>query len=152
MDLVMAKSAYWEDGTDNHGPFVGNGYDLCAFAYNNRNIYRMMIHHVTNTNIETHGSQARVEIYFICVIGLKDPNRDCFLCGRYKDLYEKRGEDWKILRRVAIWDWTQMHESASDWSAMNIALNGVNGGGRYPDDRIYKPWQPFFVSKVSGSK
>ena len=147
LDLDLLKDAYWEDGTDDHGAFVGNSHDFCDFALENKGIFKSVSHHMSNIQIELLGDQAKVESYFIAaqVIPGEDPDSDndqfWLLGGRYKDLYEKRGGIWKILHRACLWDWNQHQENQSAWDMFGLA-DHPNHGGFAPDDPIYGNWGP----------
>lgn len=145
LDIGLLKDAYWEDGTDDHGAFVGNSHDFCEFALANKGIFRSVSHHMSNIQIELMGDQAKVESYFIAahVIPDADSGKDQFwlLGGRYKDLYEKRSGLWKILHRVCLWDWNQHQENRSAWDMFELTDN-PNHGGFAPEDPIYGNWDP----------
>ena len=143
LDVNLLKDSYWEDGTDDHGAFVGNSHDFCEFAVASKGMFKSVSHHVSNTQIELLGNQAKVETYFIAahVIPGADSEEDRFwlLGGRYKDLYEKRAGQWKILHRVCLWDWNQYQASRSEWGKFGLA-DSANHGGFAPDDPIYGGW------------
>jgi len=144
-DLELLKDSYWEDGTDDHGQYVGSAHGFCEMSIDTRDMFRSVNHHIGNTQIEFIGdNQAKAETYFICVLVWADPDRtgedvDWFLAGRYRDLHEKRNGEWKILRRVCIWDWNQEHPHLSNWSRGGIPDNS-NWGKRSKDDPIYQAW------------
>jgi hypothetical protein len=110
-DIELLRDSYWSDSTDDHGAYVGTGWGFCEFAVAGKHLYRSCNLHIGNTQIELLGDQAKVETYFLCVIIWKNPEGhgdvNWFLGGRYKDLYERRNGEWKILRRVCLWDWNQ---------------------------------------------
>ena len=143
LDIDLLKDSYWEDGTDNHGAFVGNSHDFCEFAVASKGLFKSVSHHVSNIQIELLGNQAKVESYFIAahVIPDADSEEDRFwlLGGRYKDLYEKRAGQWKILHRVCLWDWNQDQASRSVWDKFGLT-DSPNHGGYAPDDPIYGSW------------
>lgn len=143
LDINLLKDSYWKDGTDDHGGFVGNSHDFCEFAVANKGVFKSVNHHVSNIQIELLGNRAKVETYFIAahVIPGADSEEDHFwlLGGRYKDLYEKRAGQWKILHRVCLWDWNQYQASRPEWDKFGLADN-ANHGGFAPDDPIYGSW------------
>lgn len=145
LDLDLLKDSYWEDGTDDHGGFVGNTHDFCEHAVATKGMFKSVNHHVSNTQIELLGHQAKVETYFIAahVIPGSGSQEDRFwlLGGRYKDLYEKRAGQWKILHRVCLWDWNQDLVDQTNWEKFDF-LNGPNRGNFAPDDPIYGGWCP----------
>lgn len=145
LDIDLLKDAYWEDATDDHGAFKGNAHEFCEFAVEGKGMFKDVSHHVTNTQIELLGDQAKVETYFLSVqvIPGTGSEKDQFwqLGGRYKDLYEKRLGKWKILHRVCVWDWSQHQESRPEWDKFGLD-DSPNRGAFAPDDPIYKDWHP----------
>ena len=145
LDIDLLKDSYWEDGTDDHGAFIGNAHDFCEFAVENKGMFKDVSHHVSNTRIELLGNQAKVETYFLSVqvIPGTESGEDHFwqLGGRYKDLYEKRAGRWKILHRVCLWDWSQYQESRPEWDKFGLT-DSPNRGAFSPDDPIYDSWCP----------
>ncbi|MEL7199829.1 MAG: nuclear transport factor 2 family protein [Pseudomonadota bacterium] len=145
LDLELLKDSYWEDGTDDHGAFRGNAHEFCEFAVQSKGMFKSASHHVGNTQIELLGSQAKVETYFLSVQVMEAPdaNGEQFwqLGGRYKDLYEKRAGQWKILHRTCIWDWSQFQDSRPEWSKFGLD-SSPNRGAFAPDDPIYASWHP----------
>lgn len=144
-DIDLLKDSYWEDGTDDHGGYIGPAHGFCETAVASKHFYRSVNHHVGNTQIEFVGdNQAKVETYFICVHVFADPDKtgkdvDWFLGGRYRDLYEKREGQWKILRRVCVWDWNQEHPHLSNWSRGPVPA--ISNYGKFaPEDPIYQEW------------
>lgn len=142
-DIDLLKDSYWPDATDDHGAWVGSGWGFCENTVAHKDLYKSCNHHIGNTQIELLGDQAKVETYFICVIIWNNPDGkghvDWFLGGRYKDLYERRNGEWKILRRVCLWDWNQEHPHLSNWGRGGFAEDS-NYGSPAPTDPIYQPW------------
>jgi hypothetical protein len=143
-DLATMKSAYWPDSTDDHGSFIGNGHEFCETAYNRRARLRSMNHHMGNTQIELLGDQAKCESYYLVASIWADPDGkgdvQNLVGGRYKDLYEKRDGEWKILRRVCVWDWSSDTPATVNWGRGKIPLTDINTGRWFPEDPIYSKW------------
>lgn len=142
-DIDLLKASYWPDATDNHGSFNGNAYEFCERSVAARHRFRNMNHHVGNTTYEFVGdNQAKVETYFLvqCTWILPDGDRHFMNGGRYKDLYEKRGSEWRILRRVCVFDWSQDAAAAPNWERSGTQLDALNTGRFSPDDPTYGPW------------
>ena len=57
LDIDLLKDAYWEDGTDDHGGFVGNTHDFCEFAVAGKGLFTSVNHHVSNIQIELLGEK-----------------------------------------------------------------------------------------------
>lgn len=143
-DLERIKDAYWPDAFDDHGMSVSSGHEFAEIAYRHHKDgpLKMCSHLVTNAQIELNGSQAKAEFAFMTVAVLTGENGvdyDHNSVGRYRDLYEKRGGEWKILRRTVIWEWNHDEPNAQNW-ARSLLPDCTNFGADYPDDLIYKQW------------
>jgi len=141
-DLAMMQSAYWPDGTDDHAAFVGNGREFCQWAYDGQKVSgHSALHHCSNVLIELDGeNQAKCESVFLYVMIFADKNVTKVTGGRYRDLCEKRDGEWKILRRVCIFDYAHELEGAKDFFGIfNMPATTVFGD-LYPNDPIYQEW------------
>lgn len=59
--------------------------------------------------------------------------RDLFINGRYVDRYERRDDEWRIIWRSELVDWTRDVPAADEWFVGSAMLPGA----RCPDDPIY---------------
>ena len=104
LDAELMKSAYWPEATDHHGVFVGNAMDFVDMCMTAHLHWRSTHHCIFNHSIELDpdGRHARGEIYNVTYLFQKDaPVLDTWH-GRYLDVYEKRGAEWRILERVCV--------------------------------------------------
>src|SRR5580658_3545693 len=64
-DLELMRSAYWPDGTDDHGNFSGNALEFTEFAVEVLKRFRVTMHFITNIAVTfpTDG-QAHADSYF----------------------------------------------------------------------------------------
>lgn len=139
LDIDLIKSTYWPDSFDDHGGYVGDGYGWADFIHDFRDRLNSCNHHVTNVLCEIEGNRAKRESMFNGVVVFKEPDVTFFHGGRYRDLCEKREGEWKILRRVCIWDWSDVRKTEPGWDIFGIPVNS-NWGSRSGDDPIYKDW------------
>jgi SnoaL-like domain len=138
-DVELMKSTYWRDSTDDHGSFVGSGHDWCEAAVAWKSVNYSVNHHISNVYSEIEGNRAKRESMFLVVVNFKDPAISMFQGGRYRDLCEKRNGEWKILRRVCIWDWCEQCPTQPGWDLVNTP-KVTHWGAYHPDDPIYKDW------------
>jgi hypothetical protein len=61
---------------------------------------------------------------------------DVIGAGRYLDPFEKRGDEWRILKRLVVTDWFRQYPDSADWSQGMLGIM-IDPGGRYPDDASY---------------
>ena len=106
-DRELLRSVYWEDATDDHGSFVGGGHAFAdRLAERLPQVYASTQHLLGQTWFASLDSRrALTETYFRATHAPHDPAAAGFIInGRYLDLLEKRGGEWRILRRELIFD------------------------------------------------
>jgi hypothetical protein len=108
LDETLMKSAYWPDATDNHGVFVGNAMEFSEMCMVSHLKWRSTNHCIFNHHIELDqdGSHGRGEIYNVTYLFQEGADVLDTWFGRYLDVYEKRGEEWRILERVCVHEGT----------------------------------------------
>jgi len=139
MDLELMKSTYWADGTDSHGRYEGSAHGWCEEAMRSLEVLVSCNHHISNVHSEIHGDRAKRESTFLVVTTYLDRSPTMFLGGRYRDLCEKRDGQWKVLRRVCVWDWNQKFDVDPGWAIMR-APSASYYGQFFPNDPIYDDW------------
>lgn len=135
-DLELLRTIYHPDGTDDHGSFSGN-----AMAFAETIIPSLQegildgMHTVTHCTIDVEGDFATSEAYYWAyqrthggeeaVTGFFGPDyaakakaegtidqpQDYYCGGRYIDLFERRHDQWKILRRRITNEWNDIRPS-----------------------------------------
>lgn len=130
-DLALLKSVYHPDARDDHGMFVGSGWDFAEAlvpAMDGSSLNSQ--HHLTNVLIELDGDAAAVESYVIAFHPARDPQSGeevHHVAGaRYLDRFEKRDGAWKIAERRVVIDWTRAGTPAPAWPAwQGVGLHGA---------------------------
>ena len=109
LDVEEMKSAYWPDATDDHGAFSGNAWEFAEYCMVAHLNWRATHHCIFNHTIEleSDGDHARGEIYNVTYLLQKDDDLLDIWHGRYLDYYEKRDEQWRILERVCVHEYTR---------------------------------------------
>jgi hypothetical protein len=134
---ASARAAYWEDGHDNHGLFDGNAQEFLTWALGLAKEYSGHQHFLGQSVIAVDGDRASAETYFVHYAELGRaplPNDVTALAGRYVDLLERRGGDWKILDRVVAIDWSTVWRAGERYPGVEAFVSGA----WHPDDAIYK--------------
>jgi hypothetical protein len=130
-DLNLLESVYWPEAIDDHGAYVGPASVFAKSVCDTKAIYNALSHKISPPLIELCGNQAKVETYFLCMVihnsEYEMGEADYMIGGRYMDLCEKRGGEWKILRRMVIWDWNLKNAGFSDWGHMKVPSDGKYG-------------------------
>lgn len=140
-DEAALRSAYWEDATDRHGAYQGSASGFIEKALISRRRGLRMIHQVSNISIVLEGMQAAVESYFQAFQYDTDQAtarlRETFLCGRYVDRFEKRGDVWRIAARTVVYDWMKEAPAPEDDEATRFGVRRPQGQMK-PDDAWYQ--------------
>ncbi|PZH18828.1 hypothetical protein C1I97_03145 [Streptomyces sp. NTH33] len=139
-DLELMKSTFWPEATDNHGMFVGSAHEFCEWAYENQKTTKHRSHHyITNVLIELNGNVAKRESAVIYVMVRPDGGPTDIMGGRYRDLCERRGGEWKVLRRVVIFDHVAQFTTTEELGAVFGGIpETARLGDVYPNDSIYE--------------
>lgn len=138
-DEAMLRSAYWEDAVDEHMTFKGTREELIAWTMPILRAMDQSQHLIGNVLIEMDGDRARVESYFYGfhrIRGADGKPRDTIGSGRYLDVFERRGDEWRIARRMVVTDWFRDYPDSGDWEVGPFGMK-VPPGGRHPDDFSY---------------
>jgi hypothetical protein len=125
-DVELMASIFHPGATDYRG--VANGP-----AETTRNALRywnadMAQHVVTNILVDFESKDvAKVESYCTATHYVSVENngkgRDEHIKTRYLDRFERRNGEWKIARRITVWDYTRVAEPTQTWEEV------VNGPG-----------------------
>ncbi len=109
LDVEEMKLAYWPDATDDHGRFVGNGWEFAERVVSTHDRWAATMHCNYNHSIEfDDDSHARGEIYNVTYLLAKGEGPWSVWLGRYLDRYEKRGQEWRISHRICVHEGTRM--------------------------------------------
>jgi hypothetical protein len=112
LDEDEMKSAYWPDATDDHGVFVGNAWEFAEHCMVSHQRFDATNHCIFNhlIELEDDGEHARGELYNVSYLYQQEAATLSTWHGRYLDHYEKRDEEWRILERVCVHEYT--HEES----------------------------------------
>jgi hypothetical protein len=137
-DLELMRSTFWPESTEDHGMYVGLSHDFCAWACEvQKGTSYKASHYVTNMLIELDGDRAKRETAFMYTKVPTDGSPVDLLCGRYRDLCERRDGEWKVLSRTCVWDLAQRLNPEADYAALFGIPPSSNFGALYPHDPIY---------------
>ena len=129
-DKALVRSAYHPDATDDHGTFNGRAHDFPDVVVPRMDaVGRIGQHNVTNVQIEVEGDRAKGESYFVTYNPEAQADgslpRIMLVLGRYLDVFEKRGGDWKILDRRVVIDYAEPLPDGTPWPRLaDFTLGG----------------------------
>ncbi|MEL7107863.1 MAG: nuclear transport factor 2 family protein [Pseudomonadota bacterium] len=138
-DEAALRSAYWPDGTDNHGPYQGSASGFVDWALNALKYAERNIHQIHNILIEFKPGGAAVESYFSAFQRQPDAKgvmQELEMKGRYVDWFEQRDGEWRIRNRTVVFDWVETSPPPAGSEEDRFgALTPI--GRNHPDDPIY---------------
>lgn len=104
LDADTMRSAYWPDGTDDHGTFRGNAHDFVEHCMRGHTRWAWTMHNIFNhrVDVDPSGEVARGEVYNVSLLMRRDERVLDTWYGRYLDEYERRNGEWRILHRVCV--------------------------------------------------
>lgn len=138
-DEEALRSAYWEDATDQHGAYSGSAAGFIDQALIKLKRSERSVHIVSNLSISLRSNWAAVESYFQALQRDADSTgvqHEVFLAGRYVDRFEKRNGEWRIARRVVVYDWIRPLGTPAGTEAERFGPR-VPNGVRCPNDPYY---------------
>ena len=138
-DAALISSAYWPDSVTDYGVFKGNFDEYLAWVVPGAEAITNTQHVLGQSHIELTGATARVETQIISYHRIDYGNadeHDIVIGGRYLDVFEKRGGEWRIAARTMLYDWFQDWGAAIDWSqgVMGMPFSQPHFAGRAHGD------------------
>lgn len=111
-DAALTRSAYHPDATDDHGSFKGSAMDF-AERVNGSHATRWSstMHVVANHLADVRGDEADAETYVVAYLRRIDGTAVDAVGGRYVDRFERRAGEWRIARRVYVWEWSTVMDA-----------------------------------------
>jgi hypothetical protein len=101
----MIRDVYWPEATDEHGMFNGPASEYIGVLMPMLRGMQATSHMLGNIWIVLEGHRAKVETYMTAYHRTQSAGgalRDSIINGRYLDLVEKRGSEWRILKRAVV--------------------------------------------------
>ena len=139
-DEAALRSSYWPDATDRHGPYSGSAEGFIEWAKSIWKTGPRNVHHATNILIAFESpTTAAVETYFIAMqrgAGADGIVRQVVMSGRYCDLFEKRGAEWRVAQRTVVYDWVDPQAPQEGSDADRFGPRQPIGAF-FPDDPVY---------------
>jgi len=106
-DRKVLESVYWPDAVDDHTTYAGDVKGFIDYSFTFTKDMRTS-HMLLNILIELQSDAvAHSETYYIGYHDMPSAaGRENFIMGgRYLDVFEKRGAEWRIKKRVLTCDW-----------------------------------------------
>lgn len=134
-DEAALRSSYWPDATDRHGAYQGPVEGFFNQAARLFATDAVNVHQVSNILITFLApGRAAVETYFNAL--QRGAGRQFHLAGRYCDLFEKRGAEWRVAERTVVYDWVDEQTPPAQANAERFGVRQPIGT-RAPGDPVY---------------
>jgi hypothetical protein len=141
LDLELVRSCYHPDATDSHGSFNGGLEEFLTWVERILRRYTMTMHYIANQLVDRVGEdRARCESYGVAVHRTAGGEAAGNLTTgfRFIDDFERRGGEWRIVRRVATTEWVRVERAEDHWPVAPAFVTGH----RDRTDAVYAPWEP----------
>jgi hypothetical protein len=148
-DADLISAAFWPDATADYGVFQGDFPAYLAWVVPGADAIKDTQHVLGQSFVELAGDRARAETHVISYhrVDMGEGDRDTCIGGRYLDVLEKRGGEWRIASRTMLYDWYQDWGAAIDWNqgVMGLPFTDERYSGRAVGD-----WSEIFFGKRNG--
>jgi hypothetical protein len=141
-DIDRLRTIFWPEAT--HSMFDGSILDFPDFSMAALRTMDSTMHSLANCVLEFDDSDhARSETYAIAHHEIASERGQTYVVagGRYLDRFERRDDEWRILERVYLIDWHQIHRSTQDWDDPMVTMI-TRRGGRFPNDESFGFFRP----------
>ena len=155
LDLDAIRDLFHLDATDSHGLFNGDVEGLISWIGTRHTTIPFSMHFISNIFIEFSGRDtAIVETYCLAVQrytadakvammthlsggvqGEPETEMDMMVCCRYVDRFERRNGEWRIAKRVVVYDSIMTDEVPKNGPKMST---GWTSGQRNKTDYIHQ--------------
>jgi hypothetical protein len=135
-DQALLESVYWPDSVNDLGIWSGPGQEFASFVIAALNeAYASTLHCIQQSSIQVNGSRAAADTYCTAFHRAeRDGVSSCDIAlGRYVDLLEKRGDEWRILHRQLM-----MEDCRTITGEAAIGLERFTKGIAGPTDPSYE--------------
>ena len=135
---ALIRSCWWAEAKFDYGVYAGDFDAYLAWVVPGADAILDTQHLLGQTHIELDGARARAETHVFSYhrVAGDAGERDTCIGGRYLDTFEKRGDEWRIIDRVMLYDWEQDWGAAADWSkgVMGYPFTAAHFPGRAKGD------------------
>jgi hypothetical protein len=109
LDEAGQATVFWPDADIDYGFFKGSGADFVPAVMEVEGNALRRWHMGTNIQIKLTGADSAIAESYGIAVGTGEADgelKDNMYGGRYLDELEKRGDEWRISKRVYILDWS----------------------------------------------
>ena len=110
LDQAALQQCYWPEADVDYGSYKGSAHvfaELVVGALGSS--YELTRHSLSNSLMAFEGDIAKVETNVTAGHLLLGGNEEMLFYGRYLDKLEKRDNQWKIMYRQVVMEWSKNH-------------------------------------------
>lgn len=137
-DADLLRASFWPDARVDFGVFEGSFDEYLAWVVPGADAITNTQHVIAQSHIEPSGDSAKVETQVVSYhrVDMGNGERDTVIGGRYLDVFEARGGEWRIASRKMLYDWYSDWGAAIDWSqgVMGMPFSDPRYPGRAKGD------------------
>jgi hypothetical protein len=123
------RACYHPDATDDHGDFRGDVDGFIELIKGRMPRLVSSSHFIGNVLVDVDGDDARAESYAISMSRLTakgdKPMTDQWVGFRYVDDFERRDGEWRIARRMCLFDWVRNDPVGPGWTFTDEFQRGL---------------------------
>jgi hypothetical protein len=137
-DATAIGEAFWPDATTDFGIFAGSFDEYLAWVVPGAPGIPVTQHLLGQTLIDLKGELALAETHVTAYhrVDFGTAEHDVVIAGRYLDRLAKRNGEWRIARRVMLYDWVRDHGVSVDreQGVLGTPFHGDHYAGRSTGD------------------
>lgn len=108
VDEALLAGCYWPSATVDYGIFKGAAAEFVPLVIAALGqTYALTRHVLANTLFEFEGDSCRTETLVTAHHLSQGRNEDVFYCGRYLDLLQREGDEWRLQHRQVVSEWVR---------------------------------------------
>jgi hypothetical protein len=148
-DAKAIGAAFWPEATTDFGIFAGSFDEYLAWVVPGAPGIPVTQHVLGQTLIDLKGEVALTETHVTAYhrVDFGTAEHDVVIAGRYLDRFTKRDGEWRIVRRVMLYDWVRDHGVSADLAqgVLGTPFHGDHYAGRSARDHS----EIFFADRES---
>jgi len=120
LDMDLVRSCYWDDATEDRGRYVGDVDGFVDWLRGQLEGFIGTWHQVAPPYLEFDGDTAWSESYSLAMHRYRDDDgkeASRLIPSRYCDRFEKRDGEWRIARRIGVYETVLMVGTAPSLDA-----------------------------------
>lgn len=137
-DAELIRGCWWPDATYDYGVQSGAFESYLDWVVPGADAIKDTQHVLGQIYVELDGDTAKAETHVVSYhrVDMGAGDQDTCVGGRYLDTLARRGGEWRIARRIMLYDWYSEWGEAVDWAkgVMGVPFTAEHYSGRAVGD------------------